>query len=89
MESRGAGTSVAEQHEAANNDTLCRLANGGSATHQFYTDDEEIDLSAPIIINRIDDIATRGGLQERSLLVPLPTIPEDRRVEEAAFWFGQ
>jgi hypothetical protein len=70
-------------------DALCRLATGGEfATRQLYTDDEEIIFSAkrPIILNGIEDIATRGDLQERSLLVSLPSIPEERRVEEAAFW---
>jgi hypothetical protein len=70
-------------------DALCRLATGGGfATRQLYTDDEEIIFIAkrPIILNGIDDIATRGDLQERSLLVSLPSIPEERRVKEAAFW---
>ena len=70
-------------------DALCRLATGGGfATRQLYTDDEEIIFSAkrPIILNGIDDLATRSDLQERSLLVSLPSIPEERRVEEAAFW---
>jgi hypothetical protein len=70
-------------------DALCRLATGGGfATRQLYTDDEEIIFSAkrPIILNGIDDIATRGDLQERSLLISLPSIPEEQRVEEAAFW---
>jgi hypothetical protein len=70
-------------------DALCRLATGGGfATRQLYTDDEEIIFSAkrPIILNGIDDIATRGDLQERSLLISLPSIPEERRVEEGAFW---
>src|SRR5918998_527290 len=70
-------------------DALCRLATGGGfATRMLYTDDEEKIFSAmrPVILNGIDDIATRGDLQERSLLVTLPSIPENRRVEEAAFW---
>ena len=70
-------------------DALCRLATGGGfATRMLYTDDEEKIFSAirPIILNGIDDIATRGDLQERSLLVTLPAIPEERRMEEAAFW---
>jgi hypothetical protein len=70
-------------------DALCRLATGGGfATRQLYTDDEEIIFSAkrPIIFNGIDDIATRGDLQERSLLVSLPSMPEERRAEEAALW---
>jgi hypothetical protein len=70
-------------------DALCRLATGGGfATRMLYSDDEEMIFSAkrPIMLNGIDDIATRGDLQERSLLVSLPSIPEERRVEEAAFW---
>ena len=70
-------------------DALCRLATGGGfATRMLYTDDEEIIFSAkrPIILNGIDDIATRGDLQERSLLVSLPSIPEEDRREERAFW---
>src|SRR5918995_5495202 len=70
-------------------DALCRLATGGGfATRMLYTDDEEIIFSArrPIILNGIDDIATRGDLQERSVLVSLPSIPEDERREESTFW---
>jgi hypothetical protein len=54
----------------------------------LYTDDEEIIFSArrPIILNGIDDIATRGDLQERSILVSLPSILEEERREENAFW---
>jgi hypothetical protein len=70
-------------------DALCRLATGGGfATRMLYTDDEEIIFSArrPIILNGIDDIATRGDLQERSVLVSLPSILEDERREENTFW---
>ena len=70
-------------------DALCRLATGGGfATRMLYSDDEEMIFSAmrPIILNGIDDLATRGDLQERSLLASLPSIPEERRVEETAFW---
>jgi hypothetical protein len=70
-------------------DALCRLATGGGfATRQLYTDDEEIIFSArrPIILNGIDDIATRGDLQERSVLISLPSILEDERREENTFW---
>jgi hypothetical protein len=70
-------------------DALCRLATGGGfATRQLYTDDEEIIFSAkrPIILNGIDDIATRGDLQERSVLVSLPSIPEEERRDENTFW---
>jgi hypothetical protein len=70
-------------------DALCRLATGGGfATRALYSDDVEIIFSAkrPIILNGIDDIATRGDLQDRSLLVSLPSIPDDERLEENVFW---
>ena len=70
-------------------DALCRLAtDGGFATRELYTDDEEMVFSAkrPIILNGIDDIATRGDLQERSLLLSLPSIPQHERQEEKTFW---
>jgi hypothetical protein len=70
-------------------DALCRLATGGGfATRQLYSDDEEIIFSAkrPILLNGITDVATRGDLQERSLLVSLPSIPEDERREVNTFW---
>ncbi len=70
-------------------DALCRLATGGGfATRQLYSDDEEIIFSArrPILLNGITDVATRGDLQERSLLVSLPSILEDERREENTFW---
>jgi hypothetical protein len=70
-------------------DALCRLATGGGfATRMLYSDDEEIIFSSkrPIILNGIDDIATRGDLQERSLLVSLPSILEVERRDENTFW---
>jgi hypothetical protein len=70
-------------------DALCRLATGGGlATRKLYTDDEEIifDAQKPVMVNGIEDIATRGDYIERSIFLTLPTIPEDRRREEALIW---
>jgi hypothetical protein len=70
-------------------DALCRLATGGGfATRELYTDADEVlfDAQRPVILNGIVDLATRGDLLERSLLLTLPTIPEDRRQTEAEFW---
>jgi hypothetical protein len=70
-------------------DDLCRLATGGGfATRQLYTDTEEIlfDASRPIILNGIDAVVYRGDLLDRSLLVFLPVIPDDRRETEKQFW---
>jgi len=70
-------------------DAICRLATGGGfATRELYSDTDEVlfDVQRPVIVNGIDEIATRGDLLDRSLLINQPTIPdEDRRAEEE-FW---
>jgi hypothetical protein len=75
-------------------DGFCRIATGGSlATRTLYTDDDETIFTAkrPIILNGIGDIASRGDLLDRALLIQLEAIPKDRRKTERAFWaeFGR
>jgi hypothetical protein len=70
-------------------DALCRLATGGGfTTRELYTDDGEVifDARRPMILNGIEDFVTRGDLLERSILLRLPSIPEDKRVPESQFW---
>ncbi len=70
-------------------DALCRLATGGGfAVRQNYTDDEEIIIEAkrPILLNGIEELATRSDLLERAIVLILPTIPEGNRRTEAKFW---
>jgi hypothetical protein len=66
-------------------DALCRLAtDGGFSTRELYTDSEEVILNAmrPVILTGIDDLATRGDLLDRAIVVTLPRIPDtDRRRE--------
>lgn len=72
-------------------DALCRISNGGGfGTRRLYTDDEETLFSAkrPQIINGINQVALRGDLQERSILVSLPSIPASERESEKKFWYG-
>jgi hypothetical protein len=69
-------------------DALCRLATGsGFATRALYTDAEEAIFAAqrPIAMNGIEELATRGDLLDRALLLYLPAIPEDKRRAEDAF----
>jgi hypothetical protein len=69
-------------------DALCRLATGsGFATRELYTDAEEAIFAAqrPIVINGIEEVATRGDLLDRALILYLPTIPEAKRQDEQAF----
>ena len=66
-------------------DAFCRVATGGGlATRTLYTDDSEtiFRLKRPLIMNGISDIATRHDLADRSIIVNLPVIPEERRRSE-------
>jgi hypothetical protein len=70
-------------------DALCRLSTGGGfSTRKLYENDEEIifDAMRPMILTGIEEVATRGDLVDRSLLVHLQAIPETLRVSEAVFW---
>lgn len=66
-------------------DAFCCLSSGGTlAGRKLYTDDDEALLTArkPAILNGIDSIATRGDLLDRSIIVDLPSIPEEARRKE-------
>jgi hypothetical protein len=70
-------------------DALCRLSTGGGfSTRTLYENDEEtiFDAMRPSIITGIEELATRGDLLDRSLLVTLPTISEDQRRPEGVIW---
>lgn len=70
-------------------DALCRVSTGGGyATRALYENDEEaiFDIQRPVILTGIDEVATRGDLVDRSLLVELPRIPESQRREEKELW---
>jgi hypothetical protein len=70
-------------------DAIVRLATGGGfAARQLFTDADECLIQAmrPVLLNGIEDLATRGDLLERSLVLTLPRIHEGRRRTETAFW---
>lgn len=70
-------------------DALCRLATGGGfATRELYSDTEETILHAqrPVILNGIDDLATRQDLIDRAIVLTLPLIPETARRQEREVW---
>jgi hypothetical protein len=70
-------------------DCLCRLATGGGfSTRTLYENDEETIFNAqrPIILNGIEQVASRGDLIDRVLLVSLLSIPEEERMPEATIW---
>jgi hypothetical protein len=68
-------------------DTLCRVSTGGGfSTKKLYTDDEEMifNLNNPILLNGIDEIATRSDLLDRSIVIYLRTI--EARKPKQDFW---
>lgn len=68
---------------------LCRLSTGGGfGTRTLYENDEEtlFEAQRPIILNGIEEIATRGDLLDRTIVLYLPTIPKGRRKSEKNFW---
>ncbi len=70
-------------------DALCRLSTGGGfSTRELYTDDEEIifDSMRPVLINGIEELATRSDLLDRAICLYLPTIGDGaRRTEQQLF----
>ena len=70
-------------------DCLCRLSTGGGfSTRTLFENDEETIFNAtrPVILTGIEELASRGDLIDRSLLVNLPVIPEHQRRPEAELW---
>jgi hypothetical protein len=70
-------------------DSLARLSTGaGFGKRELYTDDEErlYNVCRPVVLNGIEDLVTRPDLLERSIVLHLPTIPDDRRRTEADVW---
>ena len=70
-------------------DALCRLATGGGfGTRELFKDSDEVLFNAtrPIILNGIEELATRSDLLDRTIILTLPEILEDRRRRETEFW---
>lgn len=70
-------------------DALCRQATGsGFATRTLYSDDEEtiIDTKRPIMLNGIDNVIRRHDLADRSIVVNMAVISDEKRIPEADFW---
>jgi hypothetical protein len=66
-------------------DFLCCLATGaGYGTRSLYENDEEevFALQRPVIFNAITDVATRPDLLDRTILLELPRVSEEKRKNE-------
>lgn len=69
-------------------DAFCKISTGGGmATRQLFTDAAEVYFQAikPVILNGIEDVVTRPDLADRAIILNLPAIPEDRRLDPAEF----
>jgi hypothetical protein len=70
-------------------DALCRLSSGGGlATRELYRDEDEVIFQAqrPVIVNGIEEIATREDLLDRAIILYLPPIPPGGRRLESELW---
>ncbi len=70
-------------------DGLCRLATGGGfATRELYSDSAEalFSFQRPVVLTGIQELAIRGDLLDRSILLYLPPIGERHRRDEEEFW---
>ncbi len=70
-------------------DALCRLSTGsGFATRQLYKDRQQVIFSAtrPILLNGIHDVAERGDLLDRIIVIYLSPIDEGERRPERQLW---
>jgi hypothetical protein len=70
-------------------DCLCRLATGGGlATRELYSDSEEVIFEAqrPSALTSIEDLATRGDLLDRAVVLTLSPVPEKKRRPEGELW---
>lgn len=69
-------------------DALCRVATGGGfSTRELYSNDEEtiINVKRPLILNGIEEAASRSDLLDRALIIECPRITEQQRKTEAEF----
>lgn len=70
-------------------DALCRISTGGGfGTRRLYENREEeiFYQQRPILVNGIEDIATRPDLADRAVTIELEMIPEDERKTESQLW---
>jgi energy-coupling factor transporter ATP-binding protein EcfA2 len=70
-------------------DALCRLSTGGGLSKRtLYTDADEVLLDAmrPVILNGIEEVASRSDLLDRAVIIELPTIRESSRRPEDEYW---
>jgi putative DNA primase/helicase len=69
-------------------DAICRLATGGGfSTRELYTDEGEVIFEAkrPVLLIGIEELATRGDLADRAIVIIQQRISDDKRITEGEF----
>jgi len=69
-------------------DLLCKIATGGGiGLREMFSDDGEVYFEAtkPIILTAIEDVVRRPDLADRAIVLTLPAIPENERIDPAEF----
>ena len=70
-------------------DVMCRVATGGAfRTRELWTNNDEMIFSfrRPMVINGIEELAVRPDLLDRSILIHIEPITDERRRDEQNFW---
>jgi phage/plasmid primase-like uncharacterized protein len=70
-------------------DTVCRISTGATYTkRKLYTDGETVSIAVcrPVVVNGIDQVSSRGDFADRSIVLNLRRIPDDKRRSEDEIW---
>ncbi len=70
-------------------DALCRVSTGGGqANRELYKNGDEhvFDVMRPIVMNGIEELATRPDLADRTINVFLPSLKDDERKDEKVLY---
>lgn len=70
-------------------DALCRVSTGGGqANRQNYKDGDEyvFDVARPVVMNGIEELATRPDLADRTINIFLPSLKDEERKDEEALY---
>lgn len=70
-------------------DSICRIATGaGFGGRELFSDADEtlFQVSRPVMLNGIDDLADKADLIDRGVFIELPPIPDEERKDEDSLW---
>jgi hypothetical protein len=70
-------------------DALCRVSTGGGqASREHYTNGDEylFDVMRPVVMNGIEELATRPDLADRTINVFLPSLSDEKRKDEKVLY---